>query len=142
VLDPYKPPASSTVLESKSEGSRRLAWKIYAFTITLFCLPVYVVLLVTKPTQAVFLDAGLTWTGQLGLFAYAFRRSIFSRQFWSLFAIVIPAHDVISMFVLHPPGNVLLTVALMSVSVPNYIAVALYAFRSPELWEAGPALTS
>lgn len=137
-LDPYRPPASALVPDGTPRRSRRLAWKIYAFALAVISVPGYVALLVMEPGPPVFLEAGMTCTGLLGLFAYAFQRRLFSRPFWSLFAIALPAHDAVSLFVIRPSDNLVLSVALLGLSVPSYVAVALYAFRSPERWASAP----
>lgn len=75
----------------------------------------------------------------IGTWGYALRRTIATEVYWRrVFWILLVANGLMLLRVaLASTVALALVAALMVLLVPAYLAVYLYAFRSPELWRAG-----
>lgn len=145
--NPYAPPTAELGDPGESR-SRRLGWKAY-FVVMLLLYPAsYLVTGVGWMQLADFVDVAISMIALVGLFGFAYRRRIAARRFWRVWLPLEIVWDLSLLFLLIPAGIAysIPDAAPASSSnweefsgflflIPLYIALYLYANRSPELWE-------
>lgn len=118
----------------------RVAWLVYAGVLTLGVLLGEAVNLRSQTPSAVTLaNWVLSITLLTALWAYALRRRLGTPKYWRVvFWIVLFANVVMLVPVLLAgPQIAMVAGGLTLVIVPAYFAAFRYAYRSPELWNAG-----
>ena len=135
-FNPYAPPGAD-LNPVRAPSSKRTGWKIYAWGLAAFLIGAFVF---TLPEMGVtdVVDYAVSTVGIVGLFGFAYRRPLLRRQVWALWSVLLPAWDVVMGAWLHSSssgttGRVGYFVA-MTLLLPEYLALARYAYRSPQLW--------
>ncbi len=143
--NPYQPPQAVLDQSITAIPGRRL-WKVYFWFLFAVLLLGYPILFSEGSPQVLdIVDIVPTITGLVGLFAFAYTRKVGQRQFWSLFLPLIIVYDLVLDFILEPMGLVYqfarqepttatdLVLAYLF-ALPEYVALYLYAYRSPAVW--------
>jgi hypothetical protein len=131
---------------------KKLGWKIYFWIIavlTVLALAFQVAgslgveLLADEPLGA--LDAvsyAIAAVTLVGVFGFAYSKALLQRRLWQAWLPVVVLADIyfFGYEVLYPElgdliGMITVVVFYAILSVPQYIALYLYGFRSSELWE-------
>jgi len=113
-------------------------WRTYAFLISAVIAAGFAYLVATDFHALLCLDIAVTAVGIVGLFGYAYRRPLLQPRLWAVWALVLPAWDLLFNFVLYRPaqhdvGTLGKALSLIPF-VPEYLALWLYGFRSASLW--------
>lgn len=84
------------------------------------------------------LDDVVTVVGMVALLGYAFGRAVGKRRFWMISAVLFPLSNAAVGVWVYPrnaTGTRIDYFAAMLLFLPQYLGVALYAYRSHALWE-------
>jgi hypothetical protein len=133
--NPFAPPTSDIDLDSQAP-SRRIGWKVYATAVAVVQI-IGFFLDLRKINVAEILDDLVTIVGMVGLLGYAYRRAFWRRQVWMLWAVLFPVSNAVIGVWVYPhtgSGDYLGYFAAMLLFFPQYTAVVLYAYRSPDIW--------
>lgn len=124
-----------------------MGWKIYFWILLILLLIAYSAILMAMPSVWDFIDPIFSLIALAGVFAYGYKKKLFSANFWRIWLLVIISWDL--------TYNILLTdylgVAqqLRSITeeetfyeelfswvliIPEYIALYLLGFKSVALW--------
>lgn len=145
--NPYSPPSAEL---DEAAGSRpgRIGWKIYFWVLLVLLGSGLLLIFSTAPFQPLdAVDLGATGIAFVGLFGYAFSRTILTRQFWVVWLPVQIVWDACVAFFLVPMGLLYATSMVEETSLledainyafiaPMYLSIFLYSSRSPDLWKS------
>jgi hypothetical protein len=117
-----------------------MGWKIYFFILVGLLTAMYVLTFSTCAAAVYhYADILITLVTLIGIYGYAFRKPLVSRNFWKLWFGFFLLWDFLFNFVL--PGwywgelfDRLVLVAFLAMLIPAYLALYLYSFRSDTLW--------
>ena len=130
---PYAAPTSAS---TPASSSRRGGWKVYALAIAVLQIIGFFIDL-RKSNGAEILDDLVTIIGIVGLLGYAFRRPVGIRRIWRLWAVVFPTSNAVIGLWVYPHtgtgGHIGYFAAMLSL-FPQYLAVFLYGYHSPDIW--------
>lgn len=125
--------------------ARCFAWKIYLWlSVAIFSFSEGVDFTTSDISAENFLELLVMYTALLGVFGYVYKLRIYSVQIWKIWTIVFFLYTFIttlltdwSTFIqLAEPGFIAFFIPFAVVlTVPLLIALYLYSFRSPEIWE-------
>ncbi len=91
-----------------------------------------------KIDVAELVDYAVTIVGMIGLFGYAYRRTLWRRRIWMAWSAFLPAWDVVFGLWVYPRQNgtgirIGYFVGMLLI-LPNYLALIRYAYGSRDLW--------
>jgi hypothetical protein len=145
--NPWTPPTAELGDPGESR-SRRLGWKAYFFVMALLFPASYLLTGVGWMQPVDVVDLAVTTTALVGLFGFAYRRRIAERRFWVVWLPLEIVWDLALVFLFMPAGLAYQIpdetqssstrweeLSGLVFLIPLYVALYLYANRSPELWE-------
>ncbi len=135
-LNPYAPPKAD-IEQALTSPSQRIGWKVYAYiVVVLQILGIFSHL--RRGNLAEMLDDCVTIVGLMALFGYAYRRPIWKRRIWMLWAVLFPVSNGMIGLWVYPraeiAGPIRYFITLIAFS-PQYLAVIRYAYTSREVWK-------
>lgn len=133
--NPYAAPKSD-IGSIPASTSSRVGWRMYALAIAVLQIIGFLFDL-RKINVAEVLDDLVTIVGMVGLLGYAFRRHIWGRRIWMLWAVLFPVSNAMIGLWVYPhtgTGGHIGYFAAMLLFLPQYLAVFHYGYRSPEIW--------
>lgn len=121
----------------------KLAWKVYFWVFAFIVVIGYSAMLSKNTTAYYYIDVLFSFFGLVGLWCYAYEKSLLRPGLWRIFFCLFFFWNVIN--IIYGPfysGEELvgqkeqLHARLISVaiSLPAYFALFLYGFRSKEIW--------
>ncbi len=149
--NPYAPPTAP--LGEPGPSRRSVWWKVYLWALVGLSLLGYAVLGIQWMQPADVIDLVLAFVSLVGLFGYAYSRRIRGPGFWRLWLPLQVAWSLAFALLLVPlgaaeqipveggevPGSDGWDRAIgLALALPLYVALFLYAYRSPELWRRDP----
>src|SRR6476620_6212713 len=122
-FNPYAAPRAD--LDPVPAQSKRIGWKIYAWTLAVV-LSGSLVFTVPAIRIADVFDYAVSVVGVVGLFGFAYRRPLLRRQVWALWSLLLPVWDVAMGVWVYPrspgtSGRVGYFVVLIAF-IPEYLA--------------------
>jgi len=124
--------------ENEIRVKRSILWKIYfCFIVFLTVMVVYNCLIDENLRLMEIIDTAMTLPATIGLFGYVFSKRIYKQWFWICFFGVYSSYSFFSFFKanevnLYPLFTVIFAITL---TLPAYIALLLYALPSNKLWK-------
>lgn len=147
--NPYQAPNSDLGKEAPKPKSKK-GWKIYFWVMASLHLLAIVTTFVAPEDEYSSLDQLVNYVVYpiiiLGVFGFAYGKSIFASGFWKIWILVTLATDARSFSYLFETDfidaagmglylSIALIVALATIMIAlQYFCLYLYAFRSPEIW--------
>ena len=124
-----------------------MGWKIYFWVLFLLLIIAYAMILTTSPTFWDILDPIVSFVALAGVFAYAYKKKIFSANFWKTWFVVIIIWDLTYNIVLTEylgvaqdigssleEGTPIDHILSILIIIPEYIALYLLGVKSPDIW--------
>jgi len=125
--------------------NKKIGWKIYFFILSFLLLIAYFDIFRSGATLFDFVDVIISLIALLGLFGYSFQRKIYNVRLWRTWLFVIVIWDVVyNLLLTHTVGVAQIQIKLslveymltMLIILPEYIALFLYGYKSPNFWKA------
>ena len=128
--------------ENKIRIKRSIFWKIYfCFIVFITVWGVYTCLIDENLRLMEIIDTAMTLPATIGLFGYVFSKRIYKQWFWICFFGVYSSYSFIMevkhlLYALEVSQFQLFTVIFaITLTLPAYIALLLYALPSNKLWK-------
>lgn len=128
--------------ENEIRVKRSIFWKIYfCFIVFLTVMVVYNCLIDENLRLMEIIDTAMTLPATIGLFGYVFSKRIYKQWFWICFFGVYSSYSFIVevkhlLYALEVSQFQLFTVIFaITLTLPAYIALLLYALPSNKLWK-------
>ena len=116
----------------------RIFWKIYAILFSLIVLFGLGILIINQRLLPIreYFNIAITLISLIGLMAFAFRKTLFRVLFWKVWFIFYLLSEILFyIFVYHHLyEDKLLFMVSFVFSLPFYMALFLYAYRSNDIW--------
>jgi hypothetical protein len=120
-----------------------MGWKVYFWLLTLSLAALYgfTFYSTTVPVFCYF-DVPISVVGLVGLFGFAHHKRIAHAMYWRMWFFGLLLWDtlfnlVLSGWVRMEPVDMLGSIIIYGLLVPEYVALYLYGFRSKPIWQAG-----
>ena len=121
-----------------------MSWKIYFWLFSLITTILQMTVLMGKPTVFYIPDIIVWLIDLIGLWCFAYHRTIYKRIFWSFFVFVKITWDIAYPFILtklfsektyHSEYMLLGYLLVFSLLIPQYIGLFFYGYGRNDLWE-------
>ncbi len=114
-----------------------MGWKIYFWLLSLLLFAAYVIIAIDGLTVFDVMDIPISIIALIGLYGFAFKKKIFVKEFWKLWAFVIVLWDISYNFFLatYPDVSKFETAMVLLILLPEYVALSLYAYFPTTLWK-------
>lgn len=121
----------------------KIIWKVYFWIFAFIVVSGYSATLAKKTAFYLYFDILLSIVGLVSLWCYAYEKRILRPNFWRLFFCLFLPWNVINMIygpfyvdseLVGQSDQFYAKLIPAAISLPAYIALFLYAFRSKEIW--------
>jgi len=113
--------------------NKKIGWKIYFFILSFLLLIAYFDIFRSGATLFDFVDVIISLIALLGLFGYSFQRKIYNVRLWRTWLLLTHTVGVAQIQIKLSLVEYMLT---MLIILPEYIALFLYGYKSPNFWKA------
>lgn len=109
-------------------------WKIYTWFLAIFIL-LGIFLSISDSPTGLLLDFGILTFSILGLFMFTYHKAFLSRLFWKIWFFISILMEIWRLpSTIKEEGVVVGFIALI-ITIPLYIGLFIYGFRSREIWD-------